>query len=134
MSSPYRVRFDLASIQRTRGWEWALRFVFGGAVTLGAGLVARAFGPSIGGLFLAFPSILPASLTLVARKDGRDRAVDEARGAAIGALGLGVFAAVASATTRTTPAWLSLTAAGLAWIASSVALWAALAARRLESD
>jgi hypothetical protein len=37
-----------------------------GAITAAAGLIAGLYGPTIGGLFLAFPSILPASLTLVA--------------------------------------------------------------------
>jgi Protein of unknown function (DUF3147) len=42
-----------------------VRFLFGGICTVGAGLIARRYGPGIGGLFLAFPAIFPASATLI---------------------------------------------------------------------
>ncbi|HEY2386547.1 MAG TPA: DUF3147 family protein [Candidatus Binatia bacterium] len=102
--------------------QYALRFVFGGVVTTLTGLVAREWGPSAGGLFLAFPAILPASLTLVARHDTRRDATDDARGAVLGATALIVFAAVVLALVRT-PAWAALGAATAAWLASAVALW-----------
>jgi len=41
------------------------RFVFGGMVTALAGLVADHYGPILGGLFLAFPGIFPAGVSLV---------------------------------------------------------------------
>ncbi len=69
-------------------WEYILRFVFGGAITVATGLVASHYGPAVGGMFLAFPAILPASLTLVERHDGRAGATDNARGARLGALAL----------------------------------------------
>ena len=46
-----------------------VRFVFGGAITVGAGLLARKFGPAVGGLFLAFPAIFPASATLIEKHE-----------------------------------------------------------------
>ena len=70
-------RLDLSRLRKAHAWELALRFTFGGLVTVGTGLVAHRWGPSIGGLFLAFPSILPASLTLTKRHDGRRDAVDD---------------------------------------------------------
>ena len=44
-----------------------MRFALGGATTVVAGLIAAGFGPVVGGLFLAFPAIFPASATLVER-------------------------------------------------------------------
>jgi hypothetical protein len=41
----------------------ALRQTLGGAMTVIAGLIAARSGPVIGGLFLAFPAIFPASAT-----------------------------------------------------------------------
>ena len=40
------------------------------------------FGPTVAGLFLAFPSIMPASVTLVEKHGGEDKAVNAARGSA----------------------------------------------------
>ena len=39
--------------------------VLGGVMTVVAGLIAARFGPVIGGLFLAFPAIFPATATLI---------------------------------------------------------------------
>jgi hypothetical protein len=83
---------NLEGVKKTKPSEYVLRFVFGGAVTVATGLVAHFFGPGIGGLFLAFPAILPATLTLVDRHGARDEVVDEARGACLGTLGLAAFA------------------------------------------
>lgn len=59
------IKFKTSALRRTRWYEYALRFFFGGAVTVGAGLIAKFYGPVFGGLFLAFPAIFPASATLV---------------------------------------------------------------------
>jgi hypothetical protein len=56
-----RVFLDLSGLQKTRFGEYAIRFVFGGAVTVATGVIAKKFGPVVGGLFLAFPAIFPAS-------------------------------------------------------------------------
>ena len=49
-----RIKFDISALGRTRWYEYALRFIFGGAVTVAAGLIANSYGPVFGGLFLAF--------------------------------------------------------------------------------
>jgi hypothetical protein len=54
------VQAKLASVKHIALHEWAVRFLFGGAVCVAAGLIARRFGPGVGGLFLAFPAIFPA--------------------------------------------------------------------------
>jgi hypothetical protein len=115
--------FDLTGIRSVRPWEYAARFAFGGAVSVATTLVARAYGPLVGGLFLAFPSILPASVTLVKQHDGRAKALDDARGARIGGCGMIAFALVVwVATGRLTP--FLVTASGLvAWTLVSIGLW-----------
>jgi hypothetical protein len=100
-----------------------MRFVFGGLVALAASLVADAYGPVLGGFFLAFPALLPASLTLVKDHDGREAALDDARGAAIGSLGMGAFALVVWGTAELGAAWLTLSLALLVWALVSVGCW-----------
>lgn len=117
-------------LRKAEWWEYAVRFVFGGAITAGAGLVAARWGPEIGGLFLAFPAILPASLTLVKRHDGRAMAADDARGACLGSIGLAAFALVVW---RTIGAWnvvLVLLLASVAWTITSVGVWIVWYGRR----
>lgn len=53
------IKFDFGSVRTTTWREYAARVVFGGAVTLLAGLIADKFGPGVGGLFLAFPRFSP---------------------------------------------------------------------------
>ena len=96
------VQAKFGALKGIKPHEFALRFVFGGLVCVVAGLIAKSFGPGIGGLFLAFPAIFPAGASLVeshekmhkarAGFDGtrRGRAVAsiDAAGAAIGCIGL----------------------------------------------
>ena len=117
-------------VQTTPG-EWAVRFVLGGIITVCTGLVANAYGPAVGGLFLAFPAILPASLTLVDEHDGRREAADDARGACLGAVGLLAFAAVVWLTGARWQAPVVLATATAAWaVACGVAWWMAYARGR----
>lgn len=111
------------ALAQARPRDWAVRFVFGGLVAAAAGWIAHRFGPEIGGLFLAFPSILPASLTFAEERDGRRAALDEARGAVLGGLGLAAFALVTWSTASVWPAAAVLAAATLAWSVVSVAAW-----------
>lgn len=102
------VKFDVSALPRTRWYEYGIRFLFGGAITVLAGVLAKEFGPTLGGLFLAFPAIFPASATLVEKHErekkqqagishsvrGRQAAALDARGAAIGSIGLTCFAVI----------------------------------------
>ena len=45
--------------------DYVSRFLFGAGISLAAGLIGMKFGPVVGGVFLGFPAILPASLTLI---------------------------------------------------------------------
>ena len=92
-------------VGETKWYEYAVRFLFGGLITALAGIIAKKFGPEIGGLFLAFPAIFPASATLIEKHEkqekerlglkGTKRAADavsvDAAGAAIGTIGLACF-------------------------------------------
>jgi hypothetical protein len=120
-----RPTLHLDAIGETRVSEYLIRFAFGGSLTAMTGLIAHVWGPAVGGLFLAFPAILPASLTLVARHEGRAKAAHEARGAVLGAVALGVFAITSSLLAVHASPMLTLTVATTAWIAVSVLLWRA---------
>jgi uncharacterized protein DUF3147 len=101
------------------------------------GIVAKEYGPVIGGLFLAFPAIFPASATLIEKhekekkervglggtKRGADAVSADAAGAAIGSIGLIVFALLAWRVLPHYPAWVVFTGATMAWLAVSVFLW-----------
>jgi len=116
-------QIDPAGLRKAEPWEYVVRFGFGGAVTACTGLIAQRYGPAIGGLFLAFPAILPATLTLVERHDGRRDAADDARGSVLGAVALLIFAAVPLLLVNVCPPALTLVAATAAWCAAAVALW-----------
>jgi succinate-acetate transporter protein len=137
------VSVKFASVKSTKTHEYVLRFLFGGIVTTLAGLIAKRYGPVFGGLFLAFPAIFPASVTLIANHEkqrkqkagydgtsrGRTAAGIEAAGTVLGALALILFAFVLY---RFLPAHnpiLTLTVASLIWLLLSCLLWL-LAKRR----
>jgi Protein of unknown function (DUF3147) len=60
-----KILVDLASLRQVQWYEHLTRFLMGGIITVLAGLVAKAFGPAVGGLFLAFPAIFPAGATFL---------------------------------------------------------------------
>lgn len=131
------IRIDLAGIRKTQPNEYAVRFLFGGSITLLAGLVAHFYGPTIGGLFLAFPAIFPASVTLIAKHEERRRRAKglqgnergklaaglDTRGALIGACGLFFFALTVHLLLPTLPTAMTLGLGTLAWMASSILIW-----------
>ena len=124
MSGPFGLKFTPSGLKKERWQGMAVRFLFGGCITAITGLVAHGFGPVVGGLFLAFPAILPASMTLVAKHDGKEQAGEDAYGAVFGALGLFGFGAVTWALGPRLAAWLTLLCAGVVWLLLAVALWA----------
>jgi hypothetical protein len=116
-------RIDLAGLKKTKVRDYLVRFVFGGLVTACTGMVTHAWGPSIGGLLLGFPAILPASLTLVKERDGRAQAVDDARGARLGSLGLLAFALVVSRASCLGPPAVVLALAATTWLVVGATAW-----------
>jgi uncharacterized membrane protein (GlpM family) len=93
----------------------AVRFAFGAAVSTVAGVISATAGPRAGGVLMAFPAILLASLTLVAKEEGLCTARDDARGAVLGALGFIAFAIVCTVFADVLNGWLVLVYATLAW-------------------
>jgi Protein of unknown function (DUF3147) len=123
------VEVKLSALKNTKGYEYALRFVLGGLATVFTGLIASLYGPITGGLFLAFPAIFCASVTLVEKHErerkqklglrgtrrGQEAAAQEAAGTALGSFGLIAFGGVI---------WLVLPTAGTIWsFAFAIAAW-----------
>ena len=114
--------FSWDSFKKTTPSEYLVRFAFGGAIGAVAFYVGKRFGPQIGGLLLAFPALLPAVLTLADEHEARNAAVVHARGAALGSIGLIVFALTVRLVGADHIA-LALLGATLAWLLSSALLW-----------
>jgi Protein of unknown function (DUF3147) len=131
-----KISANFSALGKTKWYEYAVRFILGGAVTIIAGLLAERYGPVFGGLFLAFPAIFPASATLVEKherekkqrvgimKTVRDRQAAglDAAGAAIGSIALTCFAFVIW---KLLP-WnvgVAFAAAIMAWLSVSLSLW-----------
>ncbi len=132
-----RIKVDPSVLRETRWNDYAVRFLLGGLITAGTGLVAKEFGTVIGGLFLAFPAILPASATLIEKHErerkekhglrgsaqARKAASVDAAGASLGSLGLLAFAFVAWRLLGREKTWLALTIATAAWTIVSLVAW-----------
>ena len=132
-----QISFDFSVFQRTKWHEYALRFLFGGLVTVIAGLLAKHFGPIFGGLFLAFPAIFPASATLIEKherekkqragilktKRGRRAAALDAFGAAQGCVALACFAIVLWKVFPYTSVPIALGIAMAVWLGVAMTVW-----------
>src|SRR5579864_271045 len=131
-----QIRIEPGALKQTKWYECAIRFFLGGSITVAAGLIAKRFGPAVGGLFLAFPAIFPASLTLVAKHEeekktkagvhGHRRAVTaaavNAAGTTLGSIGLFAFAATIAALIERNTA-LAFLAATAAWAMVAALSW-----------
>jgi MFS family permease len=107
-------------LRKVKARELVLRFAFGAAISVVAGLVSLATTSTAGGMFLAFPAILPATITLIERKEDTGKAVHDLQGAVLGALGLVVFAIVARVGFEETGSGVALLEAGGAWAGASI--------------
>jgi hypothetical protein len=130
------ISIRMSALRQSPWHEYVLRFGFGGIATVLTGVVANRYGPVIGGLFLAFPAIFPASATLVEkherkRKEERGmRGIKRARaavaldasGAALGSVGLLAFGVVVWLLVPQS-AWLGLAAAAMVWMSVSIVIW-----------
>lgn len=129
--------FDFSGLKAARWWQFAVRFLLGGAVTVCTGLISRHFGPVIGGLFLSFPAIFPATATLIARQEtlkkrnagisdrkrGRKAAALDAAGAVLGGWGMLCFGCAAWLGIAKYPLGFALALAAILWLSVSVSLW-----------
>lgn len=131
------VHARFSAIKGIKLHEWIIRFVFGGAVCVAAGLIAEKYGPAVGGLFLAFPAIFPAAASLVEAHEkqhkarmgfdgtnrGRMVAALDALGAALGCIGLAGFAIVFWIWVPRSPMPLVFALATLVWLTFAVGAW-----------
>jgi Protein of unknown function (DUF3147) len=131
------VKLDPSKVKETRWHEFGVRFLLGGLITAFAGIIGHKYGAPMGGLFLAFPAIFPASATLIDKheKEKKERAglnghgrarqlvsVDAA-GTAIGSIGLFVFAFLIHETIRDHSTLLVIGGATIVWAGVSVLAW-----------
>ena len=130
------VQLNSSALHETRWYEYLIRFALGGAMTVVAGLIAARFGPIVGGLFLAFPAIFPASATLIEKhvrkrkeraglagaRRGKEAAAVDAMGAILGSFGLAAFALVIWLLIERS-ASLALVLAAVTWLAVAVLAW-----------
>lgn len=130
------VSFNVSALRETRWYEYLIRFALGGAMTVATGIIATRFGPVVGGLFLAFPAIFPASATLIEKHErerkekaglagarrGKEAAALDAQGATLGSLGLAAFALIIWLMVEQAP-YLALVLATLGWLVVAVLAW-----------
>jgi hypothetical protein len=126
-SSPALPSFDVGEIRGLQPKEYLYRFALGAAISIVAGIIGKAVSARFGGAFLAFPSILPASLTLLEQKEGKRRADRNAIGAVLGGLGLMVFAMIGEAAFGQLTPFIVLLLATVGWVVASLFLYAMLA-------
>ena len=131
------IKINPSGLKERKWHENALRFVAGGIITVIAGIIARKWGPAIGGLFLAFPAIFPASATLIKKHErqkkqkkglhgeerGTDAAAIDALGASMGSVGLVAFAGICWLLITRYPAPLALGVGTITWLLVSLSAW-----------
>lgn len=131
------IHLDFNALRRTQLHEYLVRFVMGGLITAATGWLAGHFGPILGGLFLAFPAIFPASATLLEKHElrkkrragipftlrGRLAAALDARGAVMGTIGGVAFAVVAWKLLPHGHPLAAMAIALAAWFAVSSLFW-----------
>jgi Protein of unknown function (DUF3147) len=132
-----RIRINWGALKQIKWHEFATRVVLGGAFTVITGLIARHFGPVIGGLFLAFPAIFPSGATLLDKHErdkkrragiphtirGRLAAALDARGAALGTLALVAYALFIWKLLPSRNPAVVLVAAFALWLLLATLLW-----------
>jgi uncharacterized protein DUF3147 len=116
-----------SKLSDVRPRDLVIRFLAGGATSVVAGAVTLALGARVGGLFLAFPAILAASLTLIAEDEDTSQAREDARGAVVGGFAMAAFATVAALSLTSLSGATALALAGAGWAVVAVggyfALW-----------
>jgi len=131
------VDFRLESLKEIKPHEYGVRFVFGGLCTVFAGLIAKYFGPAVGGLFLAFPAIFPAAICLIESHEkehkfkignngttrGRMAASIDSAGSALGCIGLAGFALTVYKLLPGYNACFVIALATVVWLLLVIGLW-----------
>jgi hypothetical protein len=126
-----------SALGESRWYEYVVRFALGGLASCFAGLVANAYGPAVGGLFLAFPAVFCAGATMIETHErrrkrekglrgdrrGREAAALDAAGAGWGSAGLLVFALIVWVGPISISFGITLGAASIGWAVVSILMW-----------
>jgi hypothetical protein len=131
------VKADISELKKASWREYGMRFLFGGLMTVIAGLIAKHYGPALGGLFLAFPAIAPAAATMIdqhakeqkqragfeGHTRGRKTAALDMFGTVWGSVGLLAFALVIWCLGPAHNALWVLYLATVAWFVGALSTW-----------
>ncbi|GCF10297.1 DUF3147 family protein [Dictyobacter arantiisoli] len=117
-------KVDFSQLRHIQWKDYAIRFLFGGIISVIAALIGHWINPRIGGIFTAFPAILLASLTIIRRQDGKHDAEADARGGIIGAISFVLTAIFVSVTLGVMAGTVSLLLGLVLWFVCGIALYA----------
>jgi len=131
------VSVSTSNLKRTKWYEYLIRFCLGGLATALAALLAKKISPSFGGVFLAFPAVLASCSTLIEKHErekkeekglcgiyrGRQAAGADAAGAAMGSVGLIVFAAFVWKLVPHHSSYVVIASATLIWAVVASFVW-----------
>ena len=118
-----RPSLDLSKLRQIKLKDYAIRFAFGGAISVIAALLGQWVTPRFGGVFTAFPAILLASLTLIGEEEGREQSAEDAEGGVLGGLAFVGIAAFIAATLAYISGAASLLLALAIWLVVAVGLY-----------
>lgn len=118
-----RPSVEIARLRQIRFRDYAIRFVFGGTISVLAALLGQWVTPRFGGVFTAFPAILLASLTLIGKKDGHEASAEDAEGGVLGAIAFVAIACFIAVTLASISGAASLCLSLLIWVALAVGLY-----------
>jgi uncharacterized protein DUF3147 len=122
--------FEVGRVREVRPRDLGVRFISGALTSVVAGVVTLVFGARPGGILLAFPAILAASLTLIEEEEDAEDAREDSRGAVVGGAALIVFALVAALTLTRLGAVADLALAAGAWLLVALGVYAVIWYRR----
>lgn len=131
------IRFKWSALRESRWYEFVARFALGGLATCFAGLVANAYGPTVGGLFLAFPAVFCAGATMIetherrrkrekgmrGERRGREAAALDAAGAGWGSAGLAAFALIVWMGPLDMSFGITMAIASVGWAVVAILMW-----------
>lgn len=112
-----------SSLKAAPVMDLAIRFAFGVTVSATAAVISTVWGYRLGGLFLAFPAILPATLSLIEKENSKREAKQDDVGAVLGATALFGFAGGCWLLISRVGAAATLACAAIAWVLVAVALY-----------
>ncbi len=118
-----RPAFEPKKIADVRARELLYRFLAGALTSIAAGGATLGLGARLGGILLAFPAILAASLTLIEQQEDSVHAREDARGATAGAVALVLFAVAAALTLGHLAAAMSLLIATVVWLITAILVY-----------